>query len=81
MSLEAIARFDPSTLVVCLGLDTARGDPTGTWELRPADFEANGRAIGALRRPTLVVQEGGYRTARLGAHALAFFRGLHATNG
>jgi len=80
-ALETIARFDPSTLVVCLGLDTARGDPTGTWELRPADFEANGRAIGALRRPTLVVQEGGYRTARLGAHALAFFRGLHATNG
>ncbi|MEZ4250906.1 MAG: hypothetical protein R3B99_22000 [Polyangiales bacterium] len=80
-AIDAVARFDPSTLVVCLGLDTARGDPTGTWELRPADFEANGRAIGALRRPTLVVQEGGYRTARLGAHALAFFRGLHATAG
>lgn len=68
--------FDPAYLVVALGLDTGRGDPTGTWTLRPADFERNGRTIGAIGLPTLVVQEGGYRTASLGANARAFFTGL-----
>ncbi len=75
-ALARIRRFRPTYLVVALGLDTARGDPTGTWELGAADFEANGRLIGSLGLPTLVVQEGGYRTRTLGANALAFFSGL-----
>lgn len=76
---KAIARVgehDPAFLVVSLGLDTAKGDPTGTWRLAASDFYENGRRIGALRRPTLVVQEGGYRTRTLGTNARAFFGGL-----
>ncbi|MBG0775357.1 MAG: histone deacetylase family protein [Desulfovibrionaceae bacterium] len=75
-ALERIRAFGPGLLVVCLGLDTAKGDPTGSWSLSPADFEANGRAIGALRLPTLVVQEGGYRIRTLGTNARRFFLGL-----
>jgi acetoin utilization deacetylase AcuC-like enzyme len=75
-ALVRIQEFAPRFLVVALGLDTAKHDPTGTWSLRSADFEANGRRIGALRLPTLVVQEGGYRTTALGQHARAFFLGL-----
>ncbi|MBN2578656.1 MAG: histone deacetylase family protein [Pirellulales bacterium] len=75
-ALQAIAAFRPTFLVVALGLDTAKGDPTGTWTLRAADFEANGRLIGALKLPTLVVQEGGYNTRSLGANARRFFLGL-----
>ena len=62
--------------MVALGLDTAKGDPTGTWSLKTADFEQNGRLIGAMRLPTLVVQEGGYNTRKLGVNARAFFIGL-----
>ena len=40
------------------------------------DFDENGRMIGALGLPTLVVQEGGYRTRTLGQNARNFFRGL-----
>ena len=40
------------------------------------DFRANGRAIAGLGLPTLVVQEGGYRTQTLGANARHFFTGL-----
>jgi hypothetical protein len=40
------------------------------------DFEANGRIIGQLQLPTLVVQEGGYRTRTLGTNAKSFFTGL-----
>ncbi len=74
-----IQAFNPQFLVVALGLDTAKGDPTGTWSLLARDFEANGRMIGELNLPTLVVQEGGYRTRSLGASCLNFFKGLAAT--
>jgi acetoin utilization deacetylase AcuC-like enzyme/GNAT superfamily N-acetyltransferase len=75
-ALERIRDFAPAFLVVALGLDTARGDPTGTWSLRKEDFRLNGRLIGELFLPTLVVQEGGYRTRTLGINARHFFEGL-----
>jgi acetoin utilization deacetylase AcuC-like enzyme/GNAT superfamily N-acetyltransferase len=71
--------FRPAFLVVALGLDTVRGDPTGSWSLRARDLEANGRRVGALGVPTLVVQEGGYSTRRLGTAARRFLSGLAAT--
>jgi acetoin utilization deacetylase AcuC-like enzyme len=40
------------------------------------DFRENGRMIGGLGLPTLVVQEGGYRTQTLGINARHFFSGL-----
>jgi acetoin utilization deacetylase AcuC-like enzyme/GNAT superfamily N-acetyltransferase len=75
-ALRRIARFAPRFLVVALGLDTARDDPTGSWALVPPDFAENGRAVGALRLPTLIVQEGGYNTRNLGPCARAFLEGL-----
>ena len=77
-ALRRIEDFKPDFLVVALGLDPAKGDPTGTWSLNARDFEANGRLIGALGLPVLVVQEGGYRTRSLGTNALHFFKGLSA---
>jgi acetoin utilization deacetylase AcuC-like enzyme/GNAT superfamily N-acetyltransferase len=77
-ALIRVAAFAPRFLVVCLGLDTAKADPTGTWSLRSADFERNGRMIGRMALPTLIVQEGGYNTRNLGTHARHFFAGLWA---
>jgi acetoin utilization deacetylase AcuC-like enzyme/GNAT superfamily N-acetyltransferase len=75
-ALAKVAAFDPDFLVVCLGLDTARNDPTGTWSLTPKDFFRNGQMIGAAGLPLLVVQEGGYNTRNLGVNARHFFEGL-----
>jgi len=75
-ALRRIARYKANVLVVALGLDTAKGDPTGTWRLLPNDFAINGRMIGSLSLPTLVVQEGGYRIRTLGRNARHFFLGL-----
>jgi len=75
-ALGRIRRFSPVALVVALGLDPAKGDPTGTWSLLAGDFHENGRRIGALGLPTLVVQEGGYRTRTLGVNARSFFEGM-----
>jgi len=75
-ALEKIRRYEPQFLVLALGLDTAKGDPTGSFSLLTKDFRENGRMIGALKRPTLVVQEGGYKTQTLGQNARHFFTGL-----
>jgi acetoin utilization deacetylase AcuC-like enzyme len=76
-ALRRIVRFRPQFLIVTLGLDTAKEDPTGSWSLEAEDFEAVGQMIGSrLRLPTLVVQEGGYDTRVLGTNARRFFTGL-----
>ncbi|MDA1141933.1 MAG: acetylpolyamine amidohydrolase [Planctomycetota bacterium] len=75
-AIAVIKDFRPTFLVVPLGLDPAKGDPTGTWTLNPADFEENARLIAGLELPALVVQEGGYRTRTLGTNARHFFKGL-----
>ena len=75
-ALRAIRRFGPEFLVVALGLDTAKHDPTGTWSLEADDFESNGRLIGAMKLPTVVVQEGGYNSRNLGINTRWFFLGL-----
>ena len=81
-ALNIIRKFKPDYLVVALGLDPAKGDPTGTWSFTHSNFAANGEMIGSLRMPTMVVQEGGYRNQSLGINARAFFTGLHrAYNG
>ncbi|MBH46609.1 MAG: acetylpolyamine amidohydrolase [Halobacteriovorax sp.] len=75
-AIEDIKKFDPVYCVIALGLDTAKGDPTGSWRLIAKDFEQNGFHIGSLKKPTLVVQEGGYKTQQLGINARHFFQGL-----
>ncbi len=77
-ALEHLTAFGPKFLVVALGFDTAKGDPTGSWSLSYDDFERNGTMIGALNLPTAVVQEGGYQSRSLGPCATHFFRGLIA---
>jgi acetoin utilization deacetylase AcuC-like enzyme len=75
-ALGRVSRFRPRYLVVPLGLDTAREDPTGSWTLEAADFEEMGKMIGSLGIPSLIVQEGGYDTRVLGINARSFLTGL-----
>jgi len=76
-ALALVRDFAPTFLVVSLGLDTAKGDPTGTWSLSARDFAASGQLIGRLGLRTLVIQEGGYLIRSLGINARSFFQGLH----
>jgi len=79
-AIKVVQDFNPEFLVIALGLDPAKGDPTGTWSLGPADFEKNGELVGAMRLPTVVIQGGGYRTRTLGINARRFFEGLVRTS-
>jgi acetoin utilization deacetylase AcuC-like enzyme len=75
-ALALIREFAPNVLVVSVGLDIAKGDPTGAWAISPDGFDRIGRAIGSLGLPTLAVQEGGYDTRVIGRNARAFVTGL-----
>ena len=75
-ALGAIRRFAPRTLVLCLGFDTMRGDPTGSFNLKPAYIKKVGARVAGLRLPTLVVQEGGYTLGNLRKGSIALFTGM-----
>jgi acetoin utilization deacetylase AcuC-like enzyme len=75
-ALELIEHFAPRYLVLSVGLDIAKGDPTGAWAMTPEGFERIGGAIAGLGMPTLAVQEGGYDTRVLGRNARFFLSGL-----
>ena len=75
-ALAAISDYRPIFLILALGLDTAKNDPTGTWSLDAADFAENGRLIGQMAAPILLIQEGGYKTQTLGLNVRSFFEGL-----
>ena len=77
-AIERIRRFRPDYLVIPLGLDTSKGDPTGTWSLSAQDFRRSGEITGTLRSPVLFVQEGGYKNRILGVNARNFFQGFHS---
>lgn len=75
-ALETIDAFDPAALVVSLGLDASEHDPIGSLALTADGFRAAGAQVGALGRPTLLLQEGGYALDHLGALAGAVLDGL-----
>jgi acetoin utilization deacetylase AcuC-like enzyme len=72
------AGAEPRALVVALGVDPAAGDPESPLAVTADGFRAAGRALGALRLPTVLVQEGGYDVATIGALVRAALEGLAA---
>ena len=77
-ALKLVRVFRPDVLVVPLGLDIAKADPTGTWSLTPDGLFEVGRRIGNLKLPTLLVQEGGYNIRTLGRNAVRILTGVCA---
>ena len=74
--LEEIANFHPEFLVVSLGTDIADGDPIADWHVSEEGFHLAAQGIARLAPPILVIQEGGYSLARIGADVTAFLKGL-----
>ncbi|MFZ5615880.1 MAG: histone deacetylase family protein [Pseudomonadota bacterium] len=76
-ALGLIDAFDPGALVVALGLDAYEGDPFGGLCVTTHGFSRIGGAIAAAkRRPTVIVQEGGYLCDALGDNLAAFLTGF-----
>ena len=77
-AIALVQKFNPVALVVSLGLDIAKADPTGSWSVTPEGLHEIGRRIGALKYPTLLVQEGGYNIRFLGRNATRMLTGVCA---
>jgi len=78
-AVRRIEKFSPMFLIVCLGFDIIKGDPTGSFGLKADVLKKVGMRLALLNRPTLVVQEGGYNLRNLKSGAPAFFAGFAAT--
>ncbi|MEA2367047.1 MAG: hypothetical protein QOI32_2559 [Thermoleophilaceae bacterium] len=63
-------------LVVALGVDAADTDPASPLAVTAAGFRAAGRALGALRLPTVLVQEGGYDLDAVGGLVCELLTGI-----
>lgn len=68
VALAAIARHAPDALVVSLGVDTFEADPISGFGFTCGDYARLGDHLAAARLPTVLVQEGGYAVAEIGAN-------------
>lgn len=64
--LSAIRRFRADALVVSLGFDASVDEPLNALSVTADGFARAGEAIGTLRLPTALVQEGGYNVDVIG---------------
>jgi acetoin utilization deacetylase AcuC-like enzyme len=70
--------FEPQALLVSLGVDTHRDDPSGSFKLDSSHYVLLGQRLAELGLPTLFVLEGGYALEVLGVNVtnvLAGFEG------
>ncbi|MDR3539110.1 MAG: histone deacetylase family protein [Acetobacteraceae bacterium] len=74
--LEAIRRFDAGALVVSLGFDASKDEPLNALAVTENGFARAGEAIGGLRLPAAIIQEGGYNTGVIGDLLTRFLTGL-----
>ena len=82
VACELADAFDPVAVVVSLGCDALEADPLGQLSVSTAGFTGIGRLLGALRRPTVLLQEGGYALDHLGAvvaETLTAFEAAHTS--
>jgi acetoin utilization deacetylase AcuC-like enzyme len=74
-ALAAIRKFAPHAIVVSLGVDIMRGDPTGSFFITPEGMRRIGAAIGGLCIPSLIIQEGGYHLQNIRRGVRSFLSG------
>jgi acetoin utilization deacetylase AcuC-like enzyme len=72
-----VDEFDPDApLIVSLGFDTFERDPIADLALTTQDYRRMASIIASLRRPTILIQEGGYAIDAIGANAVSFLSGF-----
>ena len=78
VGIEWLESASPDALVVSLGLDTFVGDPISHFQLEHADFVRLGERLAGIALPVVLVMEGGYATASLGANTTAVLAAVAA---
>lgn len=74
--LATVDAFGADVLVLSLGLDVHASDPLGGMSVSTDGIRRAGARIAAARRPTVVIQEGGYLSDAPSDNIAAFMDGL-----
>lgn len=74
--MRSVLNYAPAALLVSLGFDPFKGDPSSDLAVSTEGFRAAGERIGAYRGPVVLVQEGGYLVDKLGENLDAFLDGF-----
>jgi acetoin utilization deacetylase AcuC-like enzyme len=77
-ALAEISTFHPDYIVVSAGFDTYEKDPIGGFMLKIPFYETIGKEISLLKKPLLIIQEGGYAVDALGDMAYHLLTGVNA---
>ena len=80
-AINAVRDFDPAMLVVSLGLDPFKDDPSDLMQVTTTGFGAIGGMIGAMNLPAVIIQEGGYAIDALRANLAIFLTGFMSNRG
>lgn len=75
-----IKQYAPQFLVVSVGYDAHINDPIGGLRLSTGYYRRMAATIASLGLPTVLVQEGGYNTGKLGDVARSFISGFLDAN-
>ena len=75
VALKSIEAFGPDALVISLGLDTFIGDPYAAFGITTEGYGRIAAKINALKKPSVVLQEGGYLCPELGKNLVTFLKG------
>ncbi|WP_424813824.1 histone deacetylase family protein [Roseococcus sp. YIM B11640] len=75
-AIAAIRQFKPDALVVPLGFDASEFEPLAALKVTEEGFKRAGHAIGRLKLPTAICQEGGYNVDLLGTLLQRFLTGF-----
>ena len=75
-ALAAISRFGAEALVISLGFDASEHEPLRFLSVTEDGFARAAEAIGAMKLPSAIVQEGGYNTEVLGPLLQRFLTSL-----
>ena len=78
-ALDAVDAFEPSLLVVSLGVDTYHTDPISDFALTQDGFERCARAVAEMGLPTVVLLEGGYDLEAVGENVRRWLVGLDSS--
>jgi len=77
LAVAKIVDFDPSYVIVSLGVDTHEGDPISEFKVTTDGYKNIGEIITRIHKPTLFVMEGGYNLRSIGQNVCNVLLGLH----
>jgi acetoin utilization deacetylase AcuC-like enzyme len=79
--IEAARNYGPDIVLLALGLDASEADPFACMRVTGKGFATMGEMIGRMKRPIVIIQEGGYPSPVLGQNLTRFIEGFRGASG